>query len=122
MRKCDRQTPQCDLECDVINLISARHIHSLHTPYHVTETIPSASYWLISTSIRISAFSKCGTKCKVDMSQRLREIRKGVSGGDVLEGANLPIPFLILRALGQSGPIHPIGLPPPPFDHIINQI
>ena len=95
---------------------------SLHTPYHVTETIPSASYLLISTSIRISAFSKCGTKCKVDMSQRLREIRKGVSGGDVLEGANLPIPFLILRALGQSGPIHPIGLPPPPFDHIIKPI
>ena len=83
------------------------------TPYHVTETNPNA-YLLIQVR---------SAKCKIDIRESVSQREDVSAGRDVEQGANLANSLLILNTLGQSAPIHPIGLPPhPPFGRIITDL
>ena len=105
VRSFDKQTPWCDLDCDDINVISVRH-----SLCHVTEMIHIVQATSSTTPIYILSQKATPSTKKLTLF-RDRDIERASAVVDVEQGANLPIRFLILNTLDQSGPIHPIRLP-----------
>ena len=104
VRSWDKQTPWCDLDCDDINVISVRH-----SLCHVTEMIHIVQATSSTTPLHILS-QKATPSTKLTLFSD-RDIERASAAVDVQQGANLPIRFLILNTLDQSGPIHPIRLP-----------